>query len=179
MKKLIFDYARKAKSCSYGGIRLKKNIVAIVIHNTSDDPNAHDTAKNNADYFATGNTRNAGAHIFIDRYGMSARSIPLNRTAWSVGNPKGAYKRGAYYSTVNNANSVSIELCDIADQPISDDQRVTLLDVCRWIKKYCPNIRCVIRHYDVVQKNCPAYYIKNQKEWLRLQKDIMKAIGLM
>lgn len=169
MNKRIFDYARKAKKVSYGGIRSKGNIEGIVIHNTG---NKGDTAKNNADYFATGNTRSAGAHIFIDRCGKSAYSVPITRIAYAVGNPKGSYKKGAYYCNVNNANSISIELCDIIDKPISEAQLAMLIKTCKWIKKQCP-IKYIVRHYDVVQKNCPEYYVKNKKTWERLQAVLM------
>ena len=166
MNKKIFDYANKAKKISYGAIRSKSSIVGIVLHYTG---NKGDTAKNNADYFANGNTRSAGAHIFIDRKGKSAYPIPIIRVAYSVGNPKGAYKRGAYFSTLNNANTVSIELCDIVNQPISDLQLQTLIKTVKWLKCQCKNIKYVARHYDVVQKDCPAYYVKNSKTWKKLQ----------
>lgn len=42
MKKYIFDYARKAKSISYGSLRNKSEIIGIVIHYTG---NAGDTLK--------------------------------------------------------------------------------------------------------------------------------------
>lgn len=173
MNKKIFDYARKAKSCSYGAIRKKNSIEAIVIHNTG---NYNDKAKSNVDYFATGNTRSAGAHIFIDREGLSGYSIPITRIAYAVGNPKGAYKKGAYYCNVNNANSVSIELCDIVDKPISDKQLATLIKTVIWLKNQCPNIKYVVRHYDVVQKDCPVYYIKNKNLWKKLQTLLLSYI---
>lgn len=175
MNKCIFDYARKAKSNSYGSLRTKASVLGIAIHYTG---NAGDTAKNNVDYFATGNTRSAGAHIFIDGSGLSAYSVPITRTAWSVGNPGGCYARGGYYSTLNNANTVSIELCDIVDHPITPEQKETLLKACAWLKKKCKNIKYVVRHYDIVQKDCPHYYVEHQKEWLQLQLAIMDAIGL-
>ena len=173
-KKLIFDYARKAKSISYGGRRSHSSVQGIVIHYTG---NAHDTAKNNAEFFATGNTRSAGAHIFIDGKGLSARSIPLNRIAYSVGNPAGAYKRGSYYSTLNNANTVSIELCDIVNHGITQAQYNTLIKVCKWLKKQCPAITHVVRHYDIVQKDCPSWYVSHKNEWKKLRDEIIKAIG--
>ena len=102
MKKLIFDYVRMCKASFikngishrvYGGRRSRKNIIGIVIHYTSL---AKDTAKNECDYFATGIDRSASAHIFIDYAGKTGRSLPLNRIAYSVGNPGGAYNRGGY-----------------------------------------------------------------------------------
>ena len=172
-KKLIFDYARKSKPISYGGLRTHGKVEGIVIHYTG---NKSDTAKNNADFFATGNTRSAGAHIFIDGKGLSARSIPLDRVAYSVGNPKGAYKRGAYYTMLNNTNTVSIELCDLVGHGVTDLQRRTLVKVVKWLKKQCPNIKYIVRHYDIVQKQCPPYYIEHKDKWLSLQADLLNAI---
>ena len=171
--KYIFDYARKAKSISYGALRKRTNVKGLVLHYTG---NKGDTAKNNADYFATSNTRSAGAHIFIDGKGLSARSIPLDRIAYSVGNPKNAYKRGGYYSTLSNANTVSIELCDIVDHAVTKEQMAELIRVAKWVKKKCPNIEYVVRHFDIVQKDCPAWYVSHQKEWLKLQLAVYTAI---
>ena len=175
IKKPVFDYKRMAKSNSYGASRSLNSIEGLVIHMTGAGGN--DTAKNNADYFATGNTRSAGAHIFIDYEGNTSLSIPLRRTAWSVGNPGGAYKRGAYFAMLNNSNTVSIELCAIDNRPVSQKQRDALMNVSRWVKKKCPNLKYIVRHYDIVQKDCPHYYVKNQGAWLNLQLDILVAIG--
>lgn len=176
MKKYIFDYARKAKSISYGALRNKNDILGVVIHYTG---NKGDKAKSNADFFATGNTRSAGAHIFIDGDGMSARSIPLNRIAYAVGNPKGSYPKGPYYSTLNNANTVSIELCDIIDKGITDKQLATLIKVIKWVYKKCPNIQFIVRHYDIVKKDCPSYYVKNKTQWKKLQTLLLSYIKEM
>lgn len=173
MKKLIFDYARMAKSVSFGGLRSRKSIIGVAIHYTSG---ATDTAKNECDYFATGNTRNAGAHIFIDYAGRSGRSIPLNRIAWSVGNPGGCYKKGSYYSTLRNANTVSIELCGIKDRLASEAQIKETERVLKWLKKKCPNIKYIVRHYDIVKKVCPAPYVENEKEWRKLHNRLLACI---
>lgn len=93
-------YTRIANQNSYSYIKRKrKDVKYIVIHFTA---NKGDTAKNNADYFATGNTRQVGAHFFVDKKGDIARSIRLNRTAWAVGGERyGDYKEsgGAKYFT--------------------------------------------------------------------------------
>lgn len=175
MKKCIFDYARKANTCSYGNVRLKSSIKGIVIHYTGT---VGDTAKNECDAFATWNTRSAGAHIFIGAKGDTGYSVPITRTAWSVGNPNDCYKRGSYFSTLNNRNTVSIELCDMIGHGVTEEQKKELIRTCKWLKKKCPNISYVVRHYDIVQKCCPAYYVGNRKEWLKLRNEIMDSIGL-
>ena len=45
-----------------------------VIHFTG---NKGDTAKNNADFYATGNTREAGAHFFVDKKSEIWESVPM------------------------------------------------------------------------------------------------------
>ena len=118
-------YKKMAKSISYSPIkRNRKDVKYIVIHYTG---NSNDTAKNNADYYATGNTRLAGAHFFVDKLGNTARSIPMNRTAWAVGGAKYADCKatggGKYYSKCTNYNSVSIELCGCTEaEPYSKEQ---------------------------------------------------------
>ena len=184
MKRYIFDYARKCKAKTsdgkrcYGGKRTHGSVKGIAIHYTDATTQNTDTAKNNCDYFATGNDRQASAQIFIDYEGLSARSLPLNTVAFSVGNPRNSYAKGSYYSTLNNANTVSIELCGIVGRPISEAQKETLLKVCKWVKKQCPNIEYVVRHYDIVKKECPKWYVDNPSDWFRLRKEIYQELGL-
>lgn len=92
-----------AKSVSYGAKRDYDDIKYIVIHYTG---NSGDTAKNNASYFANGNTRSAGAHVFVDGSGTVYKSVPINRVAWAVG---GFYTQsngaGSMYKKITNTNS--------------------------------------------------------------------------
>ena len=73
---------RKARPYSYGGDRPLSSVHYIVIHYTGNDG---DTAKNNVDYFASGNKRYAGAHFFVDQRGSVWQSVPMDLVAWSVG----------------------------------------------------------------------------------------------
>ncbi len=148
--KLIY-YKRLAKSISYGKSRELKDIDFIVVHFTA---NANDTAKNNVDYFATGNTRSAGAHYFVGRDGV-AESIPANFVAWAVGDKQAKLNGGGSKKVCSNSNSVSVELCDfrkwndkvanIAAEFISALRHDLLI-----------NRANIIRHYDVTGKLCPA-----------------------
>lgn len=175
MKKKIFDYKRKAKSCSYGGLRSLSSIESIALHWTEGQ---FDTAQNNCDYFATGNTRNAGAHIFIDYNGMVGLSVPLRRIAWSVMSM--GYPDGAYGGVYNNTNTVSIELCGLKDLDDpngyrfpSTEQLKSLSRVVRWIKKKCPNCKDFVRHYDIRKKPCPLPYVECRDEWLSLRQQML------
>lgn len=143
-----------ARKYSYGGERALFTVKAIVIHYTGCDK---DTAQNEARYFAYSNTRSAGAHFFVDQSGEVWQSIPMNKIAWSVG---GVYSTkngaGTYYKQITNANSVSIELCDIAKRDPSPAQIKATRELVAYIQKQCPNAKRIVRHWDVNGKLCPS-----------------------
>lgn len=171
---MLFDYKRLAKKISmsnnkpdYTGARTRrklKSIEYIVIHNTGG---TKDTAKNNADYFATGNKVKAGAWAFVDREGKSALSVPIKYIAYHCGgsmqsNDKGS---GTYFGRCQNYNSVGIELCAIADKLPTKEQLRKTRQLVRYVKKKCPNAKVICRHWDVTGKDCPHLYkgIDNEK----------------
>ncbi len=167
----------KAKQLSYAASdRDRSKVLYIVIHYTG---NRRDTAENNARYFAGSNTRQAGAHFFIDRKGKIVKSVPLKRAAWSVGGDKYANclkdGGGYYYGKCTNANSVSIELCDIVDEYPSEAQIKAVKKCIKYIRKYCPNAQTIIRHFDVNGKPCPASMCKSTVGnvwWIKFLDDI-------
>lgn len=144
---------KTAKKISYGEKRNLKNVYYIVFHYTG---NKGDTAKNNANYFATSNTRAAGAHFFMDKQGEIWRSIPMNRVAYAVGGNQKTGKKGEaeYYGKCTNKNSVSIELCDCIND-VNWTQMVMARKLAKYIQKKCPNAKTIIRHWDVNGKDCP------------------------
>lgn len=174
---MVFNYKRKAKSNSYKCVngqpyrRMYKSVTGIVIHYTGG---SKDTAKNECDYFATGNDRYAGAHAFADYDGKTGMSIPASYIAWSVGDSSNGH--GTLYNKYNNSNTISIELCGIAGRDISDKQLKALKKLIRYYKRKCPNINNIIRHYDVTTKACPARYcgtITNNNKWQTLKSELM------
>lgn len=161
----------QARSVSYGGTRALSSIKYIVIHYTGVN---NDTALNECNYFKNSNTRSAGAHFFVDRTGACYQSIPLNRTAWSVG---GFYTKangaGKYYNICTNANSVSIELCDLLNKSMSSAQVIATKNLVAYIKSQCPNAKTIIRHWDVNGKLCPARMAgTNNAEWKNLLRQL-------
>lgn len=170
---MIIHKRYKAKPISYGTYRNYSDIKYIVIHYTG---NKGDTAKNNAQFFATSNTRKAGAHYFIGAKGVVYESIPIELTAWSVGGGKYTESdRGAsaYYRLCNNNNSISIELCDCVDT-YTDKQLKACKKLIKRIKKQCPNIIDIIRHWDVNGKACPLPMIgKNNPLWVKFKGGVI------
>lgn len=154
----------KAKPVSYSSIkRDRKSVMEIAIHYTG---NTGDTARNNVKFFANGNTREAGAHLFVDSNEF-CKSIPLNRAAWAVGNQ--------YHNNI----SVSIEICDLVTHDITEAQKRQLIKAIKYVKRYCPNVRDIVRHYDCNRKLCPARYCgstQNDLKWKKLKSELMKYI---
>jgi len=158
----------KAKPISYGGIRDLSAIKYIVIHYTG---NVNDTAKGNANYFATSNERTAGAHYFVDEKEVW-QSVPDIYTAWSVGGA--LYEKevattggGKYYGKCTNFNSVSVELCGIPPKEKTVENALELTRII--MQRYHIPKTNVIRHFDVTGKHCPAYWSvteNNNKKWL-------------
>lgn len=162
-KKVSYDSSKK---------RDRNKILYIVIHYTG---NKGDTAKGNCLFFKNYNTRSAGAHFFVDKKGNIVKSIDMNRTAWSVGGfftqANGA---GKYYKKCTNANSVSIELCDCLTGA-NTIQTEAVQWLVQYIRKYCPNAKTIIRHWDVNGKDCPDPYAgKNNKKWIEFKNKISK-----
>lgn len=160
-KKISYDYTKT---------RNRKNVKYIVIHYTG---NTGDTAKNNALYFKNTNTRQAGAHFFVDGKGEIYKSVNMNRTAWAVGGSKYANTNGgSYYGKCTNANSVSIELCDCTKN-YTEKQAEATKELIKYIQKYCPNAKTIIRHWDVNGKECPRPMIgKGSSMWKGFKKKI-------
>lgn len=161
----------KAKKISYGSSRSLKGIKYMVIHFTG---NKGDTAENNAKYFASGNTREAGAHIFVDGGKYIYKSVPLGKVAWAVGgfvtSKKGAAK---YYKKCTNSNSMSIEMCNCVGGVPSKVFNQTVEVVKAYMKKYHIPASNVIRHWDVSGKDCPAPWTgSNNAGWKKFKKAI-------
>lgn len=164
----------KAKPISYGTERPHSAVRYIVIHYTG---NSHDTAKGNCEYFhryGDGNTRNAGAHFFVDRGGNVVQSIPMKLTAWAVGGfVTKAGGAASYYLKCTNSNSVSIELCDNATKDPSEEQIKAVKELIKYIRSKCPNAKTVIRHWDVSGKDCPARMTgTTNKKWANFKKAV-------
>lgn len=158
--KIFKLWARKV-SYDYRKTRSRNDVKYIVIHYTG---NKNDTAENNAKYFANTNTRYAGAHFFVDSKGICYQSVPMKRSAYSVG---GIYNisngSGKYYGKCTNDNSVSIELCNCVTK-YTNKQLTTTKQLIKYIQKKCPNAKTIIRHWDVNGKSCPLPMIGTDNE---------------
>ena len=137
----------------------------IVIHNTDNysrgaDAEAHAKAQHD------GNFDGMSAHVYVDDK-KAYQAMDFDRGAWHVGVDYG----GKLFGTVNNRNSVGIEMCvqEGYDYEKAFQNTVT---ICRQIMKELgiPGER-VVQHYDVCAKNCPSA-IRAKGDWARFQKAV-------
>lgn len=151
-----------ANKANYGTQRNTSNIKYIVIHYTGNDG---DSDESNAKYFKN-NIVKASAHYFVDDDSIT-QSVPDNYSAYAVGGKKYNNAGGRLYGTVNNSNSISIELCDSVKNGVvypTDKTINNAIELTQYLmKKYNVPVHRVIRHYDVNGKPCPAYWTNDAK----------------
>lgn len=169
---------KQAKKISYGAERSLNSVKYVCIHYTG---NSGDSAAGNASYFSRygdGNTRNAGAHYFVDQRGAIYQTIKLDRVAWAVGGFVSKANGGAsLYGKCTNSNSVSIELCDCATKDPSAAMIASVKQVIKAIRKQCPNAKTVCRHFDCSGKSCPARMTDETNAGRKRWADFLVAIG--
>lgn len=144
----------------------KEKIKYLVVHYTAGDG---DTARNNAEYFANG-ARGASAHYFVDAAEIW-QSVRDEDVAWHCGAKK------YYHQFCRNENSIGIELCSYKDNNgyhiAAEVQKKAAELIKALMKKYDIAEECVLRHYDVTHKSCPAPLINNAawQEFKEMLKD--------
>ncbi len=174
----VFYTKPAAKPISYSEhFRSLNDILYIVIHATG---NKTDTAKANATYYATSNTRRAGAHFFVDDISVY-QSIAPTKVAFAVGGEKYDDCKntggGKLHRKCNNANSISIELCSTDGKISEKTLENAVMLTCDLMKKYHVASNRVIMHFDVTGKHCPywdGWWNKNHKEWYKFKKKVME-----
>ena len=140
----------------HGGKRSLAAIRAIVMHYTANSGQMA-TAKGNARYFEGGSEgRKASAHYVVDEGNVAYECVPLDTVAWSVGDGN----KGPYGKIVNNYNSVSIEMVSHTDAAgryyIPMETQRHAAELYAQLLRQLPNVKYVVRHYDVSLKKCPA-----------------------
>jgi N-acetylmuramoyl-L-alanine amidase CwlA len=143
-----------------------RTVSYICMHYTG---NSKDTAKANASYYHSTNTRSASAHLFVDDNEIY-QSVELRDIAWSVG--ANSYN----HPSCRNSNSISIEMCCTAgNYKISKKTQINAAYLCA---NLCKKIgvsasevdKYVLRHYDVTWKACPAQYVDHPEEFKQFKK---------
>ena len=137
-------------------------IIYIVLHYTG---NQTDTAKANANYFATGD-RGASAHYFVDSSSIW-QSVEDTDAAWHVGKNYGSNN---LFGKCTNKNSIGIEMCS-SKGIITSNTVANAVALTRYLMAlYGIKADHVVRHYDVCSKRCPGW-----TGWLPPDESIWKA----
>lgn len=137
------------------------DIKYIVLHYVG----ATGTAKNNADYFCTGD-RQASAHYFVDDNSIYQVVEDFNGS-WAVGNTK---------TEVNNKNSINIEMCCPNPQLlVSEKTEQNTIELVQYLmKKYNVPISNIRTHYEVSGKTkiCPNWNANNWDRWNKFKNKL-------
>lgn len=141
-----------------------EQINGIVIHYTA---NPGSTAKQNRDYFnhlKDTKLTSVSSNFVVGLDGEIIQCVPT----WEV----------AYASNDRNNDTVSIECCHPDESgKFNEKTYASMVNLTAWLcVKFNLSEKDVIRHYDVTGKNCPKYFVENEKAWNDFRSDVAEAI---
>lgn len=133
---------------SRSGIALSE-VNGVVVHYTG---NPRTTAEQNKSYYkhlAETKETYASSHFIIGMDGKIIQCVPLDEIA--------------YCSNQRNDDTISIEYCQFDDTgQFSQDTLDALVQLLNWlIKTYELSRDDILRHYNVIGKECPYYFVKH------------------
>lgn len=137
----------------------------IVIHNTDNfaagaDASAHARAQYNGNL-------STSVHYYTDDKGTVYQAAPHGRGCWHVGVNYG----GRMFGTVNNKNSIGVEMCVQAGYDYNKAFANTVEFVRQLMAETGVPAGRVVQHYDVCAKNCPSQ-IRAKGMWEEFKRQI-------
>ena len=141
-----------------------KKITGVVVHYTAN-PGA--TATDNRNYFENlkdSHETKVSSNFVVGLEGEIVQCVPT----WEE----------AYASNSRNIDTVSIECCHPDESgKFNDKTYQSMVELSAWLcLKFDLDENDVIRHYDVTGKDCPKYFVENEKAWERFRKDVGKQL---
>ena len=142
-----------------------ERVNAVVIHYVG---NPNTTAWQNRSYFenlATTGETSASSNLIVGMEGETLLCVPLDEVA--------------YCSNERNHDTVSIEFCHPdADGKPTQATYDALVRLTAWLcTLYGLDAQeDVIRHYDVIGKQCPLYFVENAAAWTQFKSDVAAAM---
>ena len=141
-----------------------KKITGVVVHYTAN-PGA--TAMDNRNYFENlkdSHETKVSSNFVVGLEGEIVQYVPT----WEE----------AYASNSRNIDTVSIECCHPDESgKFNDKTYQSMVELSAWLcLKFDLDENDVIRHYDVTGKDCPKYFVENEKAWERFRKDVGKQL---
>lgn len=137
----------------------------IVVHNTDNfaagaDASAHARAQYNGNI-------DTSVHYYTDDKDTVYQAAPHGRGCWHVGVNYG----GRLFGTVNNKNSIGVEMCVQAGYDFQRAFANTVEFVCQLMAETGIPADRVVQHYDVCAKNCPSQ-IRAKGMWEKFKRQI-------
>lgn len=137
----------------------------IVVHNTDNfasgaDANAHARAQFNGNL-------STSVHYYTDDKGTVYQAAPHERGCWHVGVNYG----GRLFGTVNNRNSIGVEMCVQAGYDFNRAFANTVELVRQLMAETGIPADRVLQHYDVCAKNCPSQ-IRVKGMWEEFKRQV-------
>lgn len=135
----------------------------IVVHNTDNfasgaDASAHARAQHNGNL-------STSVHYYTDDKGTVYQAAPHGRGCWHVGVNYG----GRLFGTVNNRNSIGVEMCVQAGYDFQKAFGNTVEFIRLLMAETGIPAERVVQHYDVCAKNCPSQ-IRARGMWEELKR---------
>lgn len=137
---------------------LLDSIKDIVVHYVG---NPKSTAQQNRDYF-NNPVVEVSSHFVVGLEGEVIQCVPLDEKSSA--------------SNWRNNDTISIEVCH-PDETGKFTKKTynSLVRLTAWLRdQYDLDKKNIIRHYDITEKQCPIYYVKNEDAWEQFKKDVMK-----
>jgi N-acetylmuramoyl-L-alanine amidase len=151
---------------------LLKAVRGVVLHWVA---NPGSTAAGNRNYFENlkaqtpeaKNARYASAHYIIGLRGEIIQCLPENETGYHVGAEKYTALALERLGTYPNSCTIGIELCHtdwtgIFKKETIDTARELVIDL---LSRYTLTAFDVYRHFDITNKECPLYFVRNEEAW--------------
>lgn len=136
----------------------------IIVHNTDNFKKGAD-AKAHAKAQHEGNLSGMSAHYYVDDKDTVYQAAEHKRGCWHVGKNYG----GKLFGTVNNRNSIGVEMCVQDGYDYEKAFQNTAVLVRSLMKQTGIPADRVLQHYDVCAKNCPSQ-IRAKGDWKRFKK---------
>lgn len=142
----------------------------IVVHNT-DNFNAGANALAHAKAQHDGNFSGMSAHYYVDDGGTAYQAAEHRLGTWHVGKNYG----GRLFGTVNNRNSIGVEMCVQKNYNYEKAFQNTVELVRQLMAQTGIPADRVLQHYDVCAKNCPSQ-IRARGDWQRFKSLISGSV---
>ncbi len=137
-------------------------ITGIVIHYTASPGTEAEQMRDYFESLGEGSGTRASSHFVIGTDGKILICVPLGEVA--------------YASNSRNMDTISIEYCHSDESgALSEECYRSLVKLTKWLlDRYSLSAEDVIRHYDILGKVCPKYFVDHPEDWEKFLSDVEK-----